>query len=163
MNPKRFFSTVVITAALFFIGVFACQDRAATGMSQAKADAGDAKDALSEQVKALQKQVSALQARLDGPRVVAAGTATWTRPASQKNDTSTRVKLPAEVVAALGKDYIVLLTSRLPSGDPYFVPHWKAAPDGFDITPVDTAVTATTPASYAVRRTYLIDWIVVKK
>jgi len=48
------------------------------------------------------------------PSIVAVGTATWKCPDIQSNNTSTRVKLSAGVAAGLGKDYIVLLTNRLP-------------------------------------------------
>jgi hypothetical protein len=168
----KLLKTVIITTALFGLVALSWQDHAATYASQPQANAEGDKDSVSGQLKELQKQVMALQKQVvelqkqvgePKPRIVAAGTATWTCPDLVKNTKSTRVQLPRDVVAGLGKDYIVLLTNRLPSGYPYFVPHWKLAPDGFDITPVDTTVSATTPAGYGVNRTYLIDWVVVKK
>jgi hypothetical protein len=165
MNRRRVLSTVIITTALLGLVALSWKDRAATSAPQSKASAEGDKDSVSDQVKELQKQLAELQKQVgeQKPHIVAAGTATWKCPDIQRNDSSTRVKLPNDVVAGLGKDYIVLLTNRLPGGFPYFVPHWKLAPDGFDITPVDTTVTATTPAGYGVNRTYLIDWVVVKK
>jgi hypothetical protein len=163
MNRQRVLSIVLITTAVLGLVAFSSPDQAATSAPQEKAD-GD-KDSLAGQVKELQKQLAELQKQVgeQKPRIVAAGTATWRCPDLVRNDSSTRVKLPADVVAGLGKEYIVLLTNRLPGGYPYFVPHWKVAPDGFDITPVDTTVSATTPAGYGVNRTYVIDWAVVKK
>lgn len=132
------------------------------------AQAVDDKDSVAEQVKTLQKQITELQARqndMEKVRIAAAGTATWTRPQWQENKSAVRVKLPAEVTAQLGKDYIVLLTTRLPTGGyPYFAPFWKAAPDGFDIILVDPSLANGGSASYDnPNKTYLIDWVVVKK
>lgn len=172
MNRQRVLSSVMITAAAFGLVAFLSKDQAATSASQPKAIAEGDKDTVSGLVKELQMQVAELQKQVvqlqkqvgePTPRIIAAGTATWRCPDLVKNDTSTRVNLPRDVVAGLGKDYIVLLTPRLPGGYPYFVPHWKLATDGFDITPVDTTVSATTPAGYGVNRTYIIDWAVVKK
>jgi len=72
---------------------------------------------------------------------------------------------PAGVTARLGKEYIVLVTSRFPKGGfPYFTPYWKPAPDGFDITLVDPPLYDVVTKSYANQhKTYLIDWIVVRK
>jgi outer membrane murein-binding lipoprotein Lpp len=165
MNRQRVLSFVIITTAVFCLVLLSWKDQAATSASQPIACSEGDKDSLSSQVKELQKQVHELQKQVGGqkPHIVAAGTATWKCPDVQRNTLSTRVKLPKDVVKGLGTDYIVLLTNRLPAGYPYFVPHWKLAEDGFDITPVDTAVSDTTAASYAVKRTYLIDWVVVKK
>jgi outer membrane murein-binding lipoprotein Lpp len=165
MNRQHVFSTVLITTAVLGLVALPWKDSAATSAPQAKANGEGGKDTVSGQVKELQAQVAELRKQVgeQKPHIVAAGTASWRCPDLQRNVLSTRVKLPGDIVAGLGKDYIVLLTNRLPSGYPYFVPHWKLAPDGFDITPVDTAVSETTPAGYGVNRTYLIDWIVVKK
>jgi hypothetical protein len=151
---------IVILAALLCL--------AAISPSQPYAQAADDKDSVAEQVKVFQKQVAELQARLNEMqkvRIVAAGTATWTRPQDQANKTTVRVKLPADVTAQLGKDYIVLLTNRFPTGGyPYFAPFWKTAPDGFDITLVDPALGNGESASYDnPNKTYGIDWVVVKK
>ena len=164
MNRKRILSTVAFTVALLLVAVLSYRDRSATWASQPNADAGDDKDTMAQQIKELQKQLADLKAHVGEPCIVAAGTATWTCPATQRNDTSTRVKLPRDVVVGLGKDYIVLLTNRFPGGYPYFDPYWKLAPDGFDITLVDSTVSETMASSYGNRnRTYLVDWIVVKK
>jgi len=81
------------------------------------------------------------------------------------NRATTRVKLGADVVAALGDNYIVLLTVRLNVGGyPYLVPYWRKAADGFDIFLVDTSLGNLETASYAGRdREYIVDWAVVKK
>ena len=171
MNRQRVLLAVIFTTALLGLAAFSWKDQAATFASQPKTE-GD-KASAPDQVKELQKQLSELQkqlselqkqvAGLQNPRIVAAGTATWKCPDDQTNKLSTRVKLPRDVAVGLGKDYIVLLTNRLPGGYPYFVPHWKVAPGGFDITPVDTTIADGNSAGYAVNRTYLIDWVVVKK
>ena len=165
MNRQRILWSVFVTTALGSLVTLSWQDQAATSASQPQASAEGDKVSVADQLKELQKQVAELRKQVaeQTPRIVAAGTATWVCPDLQKNTKSTRVQLPRDVVAGLGKDYIVLLTPRLPGGYPYFVPHWKTAPDGFDITPVDTAVTETTPAGYGVNRTYLIDWVVVQE
>jgi hypothetical protein len=125
-------------------------------------------DDMGEQVKDLQKQLTALKSQLSelrSPNMVAAGTATWNRPAVLGNRTSTRVKLKPEIAAKIGKEYIVLLTNRLPVGGyPYFECYWKIADDGFDIYLVDSSIGGLSTASYENRNTsYLIDWVVVKK
>jgi hypothetical protein len=172
MNRQRVLWSIIITTTIFGLITISSRNQTATYASQPKASAEDDKDALAGQFKELQKQVVELQKQVvelqkqvgeQKPRIVAAGTASWKCPDLQKNSLSTRVKLPGDIVAGIGKDYIVLLTNRLPGGFPYFVPHWKPAPDGFDITPVDTTVTETSPAGYGVNRTYLVDWVVVKK
>jgi hypothetical protein len=100
-----------------------------------------------------------------GPQIVAGGTATWTRPQWQANNTSTRVKLNPEITAQLGTNYIVLLTNRSPVGGyPWFNCYWSIARDGFDIKLVDTTIADGGSASYDNRNTsYLVDWVVVKK
>ncbi len=123
---------------------------------------------LGDQIKELQTQLADLKklAGAPNPRIVAAGTATWTRPREQANNTYTRVKLDPGVTAQLGKDYIVLLTNRSPVGGyPWFDCYWQIASDGFDITLVDPTITGgSQTASYENRNTsYLIDWVVVKK
>ena len=86
--------------------------------------------------------------------------------ALQDNATFTHVKLAADVAAGLGDDYIVLISSRFPaSGYPFFTPLWKPAKDGFDVTMVDPALGpgATESFAFDANKTFLIDWIVVKK
>ncbi|HYV38038.1 MAG TPA: hypothetical protein VE988_20295, partial [Gemmataceae bacterium] len=137
MNPKRLLAALAISTAFVVIAAFSYQGRAAFLASPPQVNASDEQDTVTAQIKDLQKQVAELKARLGEPRIVAAGTATWLIPASQKNDTSVRVKLPREIVDGLGKDYIVLLTNRFPGGFPFFDPCWKVAPDGFDIMLID--------------------------
>jgi hypothetical protein len=101
-----------------------------------------------------------------GPQIVAAGTATWTRPRWQANNTNTRVKLAPEIAAQIGTNYIVLLTNRSPVGGyPWFSCYWSIANDGFDITLIDPSITGgANTASYDNNNTsYLVDWVVVKK
>jgi hypothetical protein len=125
-------------------------------------ESGDSKTAdlekLAAQVKDLQRQLA------ETPRIVAAGTATWKLGKVQNNSTNVRVQLKNEIASKLGEDYIVLLTNRY-SGYPYYSPYWKKANDGFDITLVDPALAPDGTVSYIinVNRTFLIDWIVVKK
>lgn len=118
--------------------------------------------ALAAQVKELQKQVAALQGQ---SRIVASGTATWTRPDVLTNGTSVHVALPAEIAARLGKDDVVLLTNRLPqSGYPYFAPSWSPSQGGFEITLVETTLANGGAMEYArAGRTYLVDWVVVRR
>jgi hypothetical protein len=154
---------VVITSAWFFAVVgWLCQSTAmATGEPQPTGDVAVQFKELQKQVAELQKQVAELQKN----RVVAAGTATWTRPALQANRTRVRVKLPADIAAGLGKDYVVLLTNHYPRGGyPYFAPLWTPAADGFDLTLVDTSINEGTTSTYDnPNTTYLVDWAVVKK
>jgi len=124
---------------------------------------------LAAQVKELQTQVADLKARvgeMQSPRIVAAGTATFKLGAVQDNATNARVQLNADITAKLGDEYIVLLTNRFPTGGyPFFEAYWKRAKDGFDITLVDVTLGPDSTATYAFNKnkTYLIDWIVVKK
>jgi hypothetical protein len=76
-----------------------------------------------------------------------------------------RVKLPAEIAAHLGNDYIVLLANRFPIGGyPFFSAYWRPAPDGFDIALVDVEIGDGTTASYGNPNSkYLVDWLVIKK
>ena len=99
------------------------------------------------------------------PQLVAAGTATYVRPAIQDNKRTVRVKLPVEIAAHLGDDYIVLLTNRFPTGGyPFFSVYWRRATDGFDISLVDVEINEGTTASYGNPNTkYLVDWLVIKK
>jgi hypothetical protein len=99
------------------------------------------------------------------PQLVAAGTATYVRPANQDNKRAVRVKLPAEIAAHLADDYIVLLTNRFPTGGyPFLSAYWRPATDGFDILLVDVELGQDTTASYVNPNTkYLVDWLVVKK
>lgn len=105
-------------------------------------------------------------AEAGGPRIVAAGTATFRMRAEQDNATFTHVKLAADVAAKLGDDYIVLISSRFPNGGyPFFTPYWKPAQGGFDVTMVDPTLGPGGTASYTTNanRMFPIDWIVVKK
>jgi hypothetical protein len=101
------------------------------------------------------------------PRIVAAGTAVYTRPNVQDNTTVAHVKLPADIAKGIGEDYIVLLTMRAPVGGyPYFNCYWRKSDAGFDILLADTTVTGPggRTASYTNRnKDYPVDWIVVKK
>ena len=100
------------------------------------------------------------------PRIAAAGTATFTMRAEQDNATFTRVKLPADIAARLSDDYVVVISSRFPKGGyPFFTPYWKPAKDGFDVTMVNPSLGPGGTASYTsnANRTFLVDWIVVKK
>jgi hypothetical protein len=109
-----------------------------------------------------------LQARLgERPKVgvVAAGTATSVRPDTLANRTTVHVNLPADVVAQLGKGYLVLLTNRFPQfGYPYLAPYWTPGTNGFDIALVETSLANGSTVEYArANRNYLVDWIVVKR
>jgi cell division protein FtsB len=165
IRKRTLLSVVLPTALLFLLASFFWN--LATSASEPKENAGDEKD-LVTQVKELQRQVAELKTQvgeLQKQRIVAAGTATWTRPELQANTTTTRVKLPADIVAGLGKDYIVLLTNHFPKGGyPYLSAYWSATTDGFDITLADVEIADGTTATYSNKnRTYLIDWVVVKK
>jgi hypothetical protein len=164
--------------ALLFLVTLTCLDGVATSAVEAGPDSGDKTDSaklppadantLAAQVKELQKLVAELQTRvseLQKPRIVAAGTATFNLGAEQDNATRVRVQLNGDVAARLGEDYVVLLTTRFPTGGyPFFVPYWKRARDGFDVTLVDVTLGPDSTSSYANRnKTYLIDWVVVKK
>jgi hypothetical protein len=97
---------------------------------------------------------------LEAPRILAAGTTT------ANIEKSVRVKLKNDVSKQLGEHAIVLLTTRAPvDGLPVFVPFWKSARDGFDITLGDTTLPANTTRIYlgTKNREFTVDWIVVKK
>jgi hypothetical protein len=181
MIRQRFSLAVKATLAfaLLFLTAIWYAEGDATSAPQSKADAENQKDsakslpgdvgALAGQVKELQNQVAKFQGQVSDmqtPRIVAAGTATFTLGAVQDNATNARVPLKGDVAAKLGDEYIVLLTTRFPTGGyPFFVPYWKRAKDGFDVTLVDVNLGPNSTASYESNRnkTYLIDWIVVKK
>ena len=178
MNRRRIISTLVLATAfsVLFLTMLPCMNSVATSAppnSGSQADSTKplqaAVDAQARQLKELQKQVADLQARMgqmQTPRIVAAGTATFHLGAVQDNATNVRVKLDSGVAARLGSDYIVLLTNRFPTGGyPFFDPYWKLAKDGFDVTLVNTALGPNSTSSYEYNknRTFLIDWIVVKK
>jgi len=138
--------------------------------SQASSDAGAGKTDPADQIKELQSQLTELKnqvAALQKQRIVAAGTATYTRPDVMDNTVRSRVKLSSGIVKGLGEDYVVLLTMRTPKGGyPYFNCYWKSTGDGFDIAVIDTTVTGPggTTAGYTNRNnTYQIDWAVIKK
>jgi len=172
MIPRRVL-TPRITAAVFallFLVTLSCTDGVAIADDEKapakppQADVGTT----AEQIKELQKQVAELQTRLgelQKPRIIAAGTATFNLGAEQDNATRVRVRLNDDVAARLGEDYVVLLTTRFPTGGyPFFVPYWKRARDGFDVTLVDVSLGNGSTASYDNRnKAYPIDWIVVKK
>jgi len=176
MIRQRLISALAVTMviALLLLVSLPCMNSVATSAqpnagSQVDPTKAGPADVQARQLNDLQKQVVDLQARmsqLEIPRIIAAGTATFHLGAVQDNSTNTRVKLAADVVAQLGKDYIVLLTNRYPTGGyPFFDPYWKLAKDGFDITLVDTTLGPNSTSSYEYNknRTFLIDWIVVKK
>ncbi len=178
MNRRRIISTLILTTAfgVLFLIPLPCMNGVATSAPPSSGSQADSTkalqftvDAQAQQLKELQKQVADLQARvsqLESPRIIAAGTATFHLGAVQDNATNARVKLNPDVVARLGSDYIVLLTNRYPTGGyPFFDPYWKLAKDGFDVTLVDTTPGPNSTSSYEYNknRTFLIDWIVVKK
>jgi hypothetical protein len=159
-NSRRMATTA---AAVMFVGTLLCCYGVANSSPQPTANEGSA-----DQIKDLQTQLADLKKQIaqpQGPRIVAAGTATWTRPQWQANNTNTRVKLNPEITAQLGTNYIVLLTNRSPVGGyPWFDCYWSIARNGFDITLVDTTIAGGGSASYDNRNTsYLVDWVVVKK
>jgi len=181
MIRHRILSTLITAAAATLLVVIALsrvdgvatsapppKSDAATQQAQAKAPPADV-ETLAGQVKELQKQVAALQARTNGqmpPRIIAAGTATFELGKVQANATFVRVKLNADVTARLGDEYIVLLATRLPtSRSPLYVPYWKKAEDGFDVTLADVTLAPNGNVSYLYKtdKTFPIDWIVVKK
>ncbi|HQR08698.1 MAG TPA: hypothetical protein PLN21_17870 [Gemmatales bacterium] len=156
---SRFLFATVIAMVILVPLVWSSSDQ-----QQEKATPGlaDAVKQLQQQVASLKTQVAAIQT----PRIIAAGTATFTMGAVQDNATNVRVKLSAEVAAKLGEDYIVLLTHRFPTGGfPFFVPYWKKASDGFDATLIDVSIGPNSSTSYMYNKnkTFLIDWVVVKK
>jgi hypothetical protein len=122
-------------------------------------EVGDQKGTPTDVEKDLQKKLAE-----HTPRIVAAGTATWQLGQAQNNATSVRVQLKDEIASKLGDDYIVILTGRY-SGYPFYVPYWKKARDGFDITLVDPTLAPNGSVSYIinVNRNFPVDWVVVKK
>lgn len=134
----------------------------ASYQGKSAAESGDQKttevENLAAQVRDLKKQI------METPRIVAAGTATWQLGKVQNNSTSVRVQLKDEIASRLGEDYIVLLANRY-SEYPFYSPYWKKAKDGFNITLVDPGLAPDGTVSYIinVNRTFLVDWIVVKK
>ena len=165
MIRPRIVPIVFMTAAFAHFscsGAATAQDTNAEDGKTAPADGGS----LAEQIKELRKQVVELKSTLQKPRIIAAGTATLQLGAEQNNKTNVRIKLNDDIAAKIGDDYIVLLTNRFPTGGfPFFVPYWKQAKDGFDITIVDVNLPPNSTSSYLYNRnrTFLIDWIVVKK
>ena len=162
----------MIAVAVMLLATSLCRDGAAKSATQPASEKKDSAKTQSAaevggQIKELQKQLSELKAQVSETQsscIVAAGTATWTRPPLEENKTSTRVSLKPEIAAKLGKDYIVLLTNRAHSGAPYLSCYWKIADGGFDITLVDPTLPEGSTRIYASKNTsYLIDWIVVKK
>jgi hypothetical protein len=178
VRKKPFVSfRTMCTSLMLFLSALTCADRSTTltlesnayGRSEQESGKSRPSDLaeLSSQIQQLQKQMAELKASSGsaaGPRIVAAGTATFKLGAEQDNATYVRVRLDSEVVGHLGTDYIVLLTTRFPAGGyPFFVPYWKRAGDGFDVTLVDVTLGPGATASYATQqKTYLIDWVVVK-
>ena len=175
MIRPRIISTLIPTAAItvLLLLTLPCLKGVATSAPPNGGNQADSKtlpaDAQAQQLKELQKQVADLQTRvsqMQSPRIVAAGTATFHLGAVQDNATNVRVRLAPDVVARLGVDYIVLLTNRFPAGGyPFFDPFWTVAKDGFDITLVDVTLGPGSTASYESNKnkTFLIDWIVVRK
>ncbi len=143
-------------------GLFSLASQASSDSEVGKTDRGDQDKDLQSQLTELKNQLAALQK----PRIVAAGTATFTRPNEMDNTVRSRVKLSSDIVKGLGEDHVVLLTMRTPKGGyPYFNCYWQKADDGFDIAVIDTTVTGPggTTASYSNRNNaYLIDWAVFK-
>jgi hypothetical protein len=121
-----------------------------------------------DQLGQIQRQLAELQTQvneLKKSRILAAGTATYTRPSPQDNKSYSRIKLSAEIASKLGDEYIVLLTNRYPTGGyPFFGCYWKRANEGFDIYVVDISVNDGTTVLYDNPNTkYLVDWAVIKK
>jgi hypothetical protein len=108
-------------------------------------------------------QLTDLQSRVreeHKARILAAGTTI------ANIEKSVRVKLNGDMAKQLGEDAVVVLTTRAPvDGLPIFVPFWKPAKDGFDITLGVTTLRPNARAEYwgTKNRTFTIDWIVVKK
>jgi len=179
MNRTRVLSTLITTVALplLVLVTLSCVDDVSMAAQPSQTDADNQKaqaktpptdvEALAGQVKELQKQLAALQARTsETPRIIAAGTATFALGKVQDNATFVRVKLNADVTARLGDDYIVLLTTRVPTGRfPLYVPYWRKAKDGFDVTLASVTLGPDGTVSYLFKtdKTFPIDWIVVKK
>jgi hypothetical protein len=170
MRRQRIISIVVLTTAfvvLFLVTIPSMNNVATSAPPNAGIQPNSAAvDAQAEQLKDLQKLVADLQARvsqLESRRIVAAGTATIKLPGIQDNKQKTRVKLPADIVAQLGTNFIVQLTNRCPTGGSFFVPYWKPATDGFDIRVADPSLNGDYQIVPNDKEPYYIDWIVVKK
>jgi hypothetical protein len=174
MKRKRFLTFILLAAlSVLFLATLPCMNSAATSAPPdggSKADPAKALPAVVEaqgqQLKELQKQVADLQAqvsRMQTPRIVAAGTATITLPGIQDNKQRVRVKLPADIAARLGANFIVELTNRCPTGGSFFVPYWKPAADGFDILVADPSLSGDYQITPRDKQPYYIDWIVVRK
>ena len=174
MNRLRI-STFSLTSvfSVLFLTTLPCMNSAATSAppdAGSKADPAKAMpadgDVQSQQIKELQKQVADLQARMrqmQTPRIIAAGTAAIKLPGIQDNKQRVRVKLPAEIAARLGANFIVELTNRCPTGGAFFVPYWKPAADGFDILVADPSLSGDYQITPNDKQPYYIDWILVQK
>jgi hypothetical protein len=174
MNRQRLSTFPISTAFLvLFLAALPCMNSAATSAppnGESKADPAKAQppgvEAQALQLKELQKQVANLQAqvsRMQTPRIVAAGTAAIRLPGIQDNKQRIRVKLPADITARLGVNFIVELTNRCPTGGSFFVPYWKPAADGFDILVADPSLSGDYQITPNDKQPYYIDWIVVQK
>jgi hypothetical protein len=158
-----------ILALICLVGLaIGCWHILPAAVPHANADAGAGKAEPTDQLKELQTQLADLKsqlATLQKTRIVAAGTATFTRPDVMDNTTRSKVKLSGDIAKGLGEDYIVLLTLRTPKGGyPYFNCYWKNTDDGFEIAVIDTTIAGGNSASYDNRnKSYLIDWAVIKK
>jgi hypothetical protein len=165
MIRHRFLLLVIFTTALLFVVLLNFNNRPAIFAAPPAAESGHDKDAVAGQIKLLQKQVAELQSQVNDlktPRIVAAGTATFKLGAKQDNKTTTRVKLPKDLVTKLGDNCIVQLTNRFPPTPDFFSPYWKKAADGFDILLADPALTGV-GLNVDQKASYYIDWIVVQK
>ena len=168
MIRQRDLSLLIFTSAILFQTTLSFNDHSASFAAQPAANSGNDKDhGVVGQLKELQKRVAELQTQvsdLKTPRIVAAGTATIKLGPTHDNRTSIRVKLRGDVVAQLGGNCIVQLTNRYPTRNSFFVPYWKPATDGFDITLADPALVGTAIISKRDQNEpYYIDWIVVQK
>src|SRR5580704_556060 len=130
IRKYRLFRFAGIVAGLIVaIGLGIGQSKFARATSaDADEPSGPAQD-LASQVKQLQQQLAELKKQVseaNKSRIVAAGTATYIRPANQDNKSFSRVKLSADIASKLGEDYVVLLTNHFPTGGyPYFDVYWK--------------------------------------
>lgn len=168
MVRQRVLSLLIIfPSAILLLMTFIVHDRPAGFAAQPATNSENGNNAVAGQIMELQKQVAELQSQVSAlkmPRIVAAGTATIKLGPTHDNRTSIRVKLSPDVVAKLGDNFIVQLTNRYPTRNSYFVPYWKVATDGFDITLADPALTGTAIISKRDQNEpYYIDWIVVQK
>lgn len=175
MNRQRIVSILVLTAALSALPVIILPCIYGVAIS-APPDAGNrvdstkalqaAVEAQAQQLEELQKRVADLQTQvglMKNPRIVAAGTATIKLPGIQDNKQKVHVKLPAEITSQLGKNCIVQLTNRCPTGGAFFVPYWKPATEGFDIRVADPSLSGDYQIVPNDKEPYYIDWIVVQK